>query len=179
MATMAVGAGMMGGRVAERPHAVRKPRTRTESIAERNHRLFEEQRKARRGPALEVFFAKHLDNSRIVKANDPERQREMRSFTMVMSVLFLLVMVYVWQHFAAIEVGYHVETQKVQVEQLREQNRELRLTEAQLTDPGRIDQMARKMGLDAPLPGQMVHPDGSEAKSAALAQVNVPVVITY
>ena len=29
-------------------------------------------------------------------------------------------MVYVWQHFSAIEIGYHVEAQKPQVEQLRE-----------------------------------------------------------
>jgi cell division protein FtsL len=174
MATMAIGAGMMAGRAAERP---RTARGRAETLAERNRRLFEEQRKARRGPALEVFFAKHIDNSRIVKANDPERQREMRSFTMAMSVLFLLVMVYVWQHFAAIEVGYHVESQKVQVEQLREQNRELRLTEAQLTDPGRIDRMARQMGLDTPQPGQVVRPDGSDAK--ALAQASVPLAGTY
>jgi hypothetical protein len=60
---------------------------------------------------------------------------------------------------------------------LREQNRELRLTEAQLTDPGRIDRMARQMGLDTPQPGQVVGPNGSDAK--ALAQASVPVVGTY
>ena len=69
----------------------------------------------------------------MVKADDPERRREMRTFTAVMSVLFLLVMVYVWQHFSAIEVGYKIEAQKQQVEQMREQNRQLRLSEAQLT----------------------------------------------
>ncbi len=177
MATMAIGAGMMAGRVANE-RALMPARRRTETVTERNRRLYEEQRWARRGPALEVFFAKHLDNSRIVKANDPERQREMRSFTVAMSVLFLLVMVYVWQHFAAIEVGYHVESQKVQVEQLRERNRELRLSEAQLTDPNRIEQLARKMGLEAPLPGQMVRPDGADANGAVMAQASVPVVGT-
>ena len=55
-------------------------------------------------------------------------------------------MVYVWQHFSAIEVGYQIEAQKTQVEQMREQNRQLRLTEAQLSDPGRIDQIARQLG---------------------------------
>ncbi len=177
MATMAIGAGMMAGRAAAKESAP-NTRRRTETLTERNSRLFDEQRGARRGPALEVFFAKHIDNSRIVKANDPERQRDMRSFTMAMSVLFLLVMVYVWQHFAAIEVGYHVESQKAGVEQLREKNRELRLSEAQLTDPNRIEQIARKMGLEAPLPGQMVHPDGSQAGGAVMAQVSVPVVGT-
>src|ERR1700710_1497521 len=149
---------MMGGR--------RQPQSRTQSLAERNRELFEAQRRARRGPTPEVFFTKHIDNSRIVKADDPERRREMRTFTAVMSVLFVLVMVYVWQHFSAIEIGYHVEAQKIQVEQLREQNRQLRLSEAQLTDPGRIDRIAKQLGLDAPEPGQVVRQDGEGGNAA-------------
>ncbi len=130
------------------------------TLAEHNQSLFETQRRARRGPTPEVFFAKHIDNSRIVKADDPTRRKEMRQFTVVMSVLFALVMVYVWQHFSAIEVGYRVEAQKTQVEQMREENRQLRLSEAQLTDPQRIDVMAKQLGLAAPQPGQVVRPDG-------------------
>jgi len=141
--------------------------------AQRNRELFELQKRARRGPTPEVFFAKHIDNSRIVKADDPERRREMRTFTATMSILFLLVMVYVWQHLSAIEVGYQVETQKLQVEQMREQNRQLRLTEAQLSDPGRIDQIAKQLGLDAPQPGQVVRPNGS-SNGAVLAQTASP-----
>lgn len=147
-------------------------RGRIGTVPERNRNLYEMQRKARRGPTPEVFFTKHIDNSRIVKADDPERRREMRTFTAVMGVLFLLVMIYVWQHFSAIEVGYHIEAQKQQVELLREENRQLRLTEAQLTDPGRIDRIARQLGLDAPQPGQVVRPDGSTVANApVLAQL--------
>ena len=98
----------------------------------------------------------------------------MRTFTATMSVLFLLVMVYVWQHFSAIEIGYQVETQKTQVEQMREQNRDLRLTEAQLSDPGRIDLIARQLGLNTPQPGQVVLPDGSGANVPVLAQASTP-----
>jgi cell division protein FtsL len=93
-----------------------------------------------------------------------------------MSVLFLLVMVYVWQHFSAIEVGYQVETQKHQVAQMEEENRQLRLTEAQLSDPGRIDQIARQLGLDAPQPGQVVRPDGSGSNVPVLAQASAPAI---
>jgi cell division protein FtsL len=142
----------------------------------RNRELFELQQRARRGPTPEVFFAKHIDNSRIVKADDPERRREMRTFAVTMSVLFLLVMVYVWQHFSAIEVGYQIEAQKHQVEQMREQNRQLRLQEAQLSDPGRIDQIARQLGLDVPQAGQMVRPDGSGMNVPVLAQASLPAV---
>ena len=90
----------------------------TDARTLRNLELYELQRRARRGPTPEVFFAKHIDNSRIVKADDPERRREMRSFAATMTILFVLVMVYVWQHFSAIEIGYQIEAQKTQVEQL-------------------------------------------------------------
>jgi cell division protein FtsL len=145
---------------------------RPASIAALNRERYDAQRTQRRGPTPEMFFAKHIDNSRIVKADDPVRRREMRTFTVVMSVFFALTMIYVWQHFSAIEVGYRVEAQKTQVEQLREQNRALRLTEAQLSDPGRIDRIARQLGLDVPLPGQVVRPDGlAVGAQPVLAQV--------
>src|ERR1700733_3696322 len=143
-------ASAMAGQQMELMGARVQPQSRVESLTARNRALYETQRRARRGPTPEVFFHKHIDNSRLVKADDPERRREMRTFTAVMSVLFLMVMVYVWQHFTAIEVGYQVEAQKQQVLQMQEQNRQLRLSEAQLTDPGRIDRIAEQLGVDLP-----------------------------
>jgi cell division protein FtsL len=171
MSTLAAGFDMRNeGRIA---------RPRTQSIAERNRAAFELQRKARRGPTPEVFFAKYIDNSRIRKIDDPEHRKEMRTFAMTMSVLFLLGMIFVWQHFSAIEMGYQIEAQKQQVEQLREQNRQLRLTEAQLSDPGRLDTMAKQLGLGEPQPGQVVRPDSSPAAATAVAQVATPAVHAY
>jgi cell division protein FtsL len=83
-------------------------------------------------------------------------------------------MVYVWQHFSAIEMGYNIEAQKVQVEHLSEQNRQLRLSEAELTDPERIDRIAKQLGLDAPQPGQVVRQDGSDSMAPVLAQAHTP-----
>jgi cell division protein FtsL len=149
--------------------------SRNQSIAERNAALFELQRRARRGPTPEVFFTKHIDNSRIVKADDPQRRRDMRRFATVMAFLFLLVMVYVWQHFSSIEYGYRVESQKQQLEDMREQNRDLRLSEAKLSDPGRIDRMAKQLGLDVPQPGQVVSSDGAmDSNAPAMAQAVIP-----
>lgn len=165
------------GHLAEAParsHSRRESSGRPASIAALNQQRFEAQRLQRRGPTPEMFFAKHIDNSRIVKADDPVRRREVRTFTVVMSLFFALTMVYVWQHFSAIEVGYRVEAQKTQVEQLREQNRQLRLAEAQLSDPGRIDRIAKQLGLDAPLPGQVVRPDETGSAQPVLAQNLVP-----
>src|ERR1700753_668549 len=92
-------------------------------IAYRNLHLFAAQQRARRGPTPEVFFPKRLDNSRLVKAADPVRVREMRIFTAAMSILFACLMFYGWQHFSAIEVGYKVEAEKALKAQLEEQNR--------------------------------------------------------
>ena len=169
MAAITMNMGMMG------------TKNRAESLAERNRELFDQQRRARRGPTPEVFFTKHIDNSRIVKADDPERRKEMRMFSAVMTILFALVMVYVWQHFSAIDIGYKVEAQKTQVEQLREQNRQLRLNEAQLTDPQRIDVIAKQLGLDAPQPGQVIRPDSDATSGLApiLAQAGSPTPATY
>jgi cell division protein FtsL len=155
--------------------AGRAQRERAESFRDHNRTVFEQQRRARRGPTPEIFFTKHIDNSRIVKADDPVHRREMRSFTIAMSLLFLLVMTYVWQHFSSIEMGYSIESQKQQVEHLREENRQLRLTEAQLSDPDRIDKIAKQLGLDTPQPGQVVRPDGSFTNNGpVLAESHVP-----
>ncbi|MEO8735313.1 MAG: cell division protein FtsL [Edaphobacter sp.] len=165
---------VMAGQQIEMMGTRRRTQNRAATLEERNRELFETQRRARRGPTPEVFFTKHIDNSRIVKADDPERRREMRTFSAVMSVLFVVVMVYVWQHFSAIEMGYNIEAQKVQVEHLSEQNRQLRLTEAELIDPERIDRIAKQLGLDVPQPGQVVRSDGSDANAPVLAQAHLP-----
>ena len=74
-------------------------RARAESFRDHNRSFFEKQRRSRRGPTPEILMSKHIDNSRLRKTEDPERRREMRSFTIAMSLLFMLVMTYVWQHF--------------------------------------------------------------------------------
>jgi hypothetical protein len=165
MATMA-----MSGQGMERMHSRQPAQGRAASVAELNRKMFEMQQSRRRGPTPEMFFAKHIDNSRIVKADDPERKREMRRFSIAMMFLLAFTMTYVWQHLASIQVGYKVEAQKQQVEQLREVNRQLRLNEAQLSNPVIIDQKARELGLDVPQPGQVVRPDGIGAGAPVLAQ---------
>jgi cell division protein FtsL len=150
----------------------------TEWVAEHNALRMAAQRRGRRGPTPEALFSKKIDNSRLVKATDLARGREMRSFAIAMAFLLSLALIYGWQHFSAIEYGYRLESQKQQVQQLEEQNRELRLTAAQLADPARIDTMARAYGLAAPRPGQVVHPnaaaDGNAAVMAEAAPAPLP-----
>jgi cell division protein FtsL len=145
-------------------------------LLERNVSLLAAQQRARRGPTPEVFFVKKFDNSRLVKAADPVRVKEMRTFACAMAILFGLIMTYGWQHLSSIEYGYRIESEKQQVNQLEEQNRQLRLTEAQLGDPARIDQMARQLGLTVPHPGQVVRPETPIDPNAPVLAEATPVV---
>jgi hypothetical protein len=104
----------------------------------------------------EIYFAKSIDNSRLVKLTDRKRTKEMAQFTASVCCLFLLVMVYAFQHFSAIEYGYKIEAQKKQKDEMVEANRALRLEEASLRDPERIDVLARQMGLNSPEAGQVI-----------------------
>jgi cell division protein FtsL len=126
----------------------------------------------------EIYFTKPIDNSRLVKVEDPKRSKEMRQFGIALGCLFLLVMTYTWQHFKAIEYGYKIESQKIQRDGLIEMNRALRLEEASLRDPERIDTLARKLGLQSPTAGQVIRmdtamPDGGAPVLASVTPVSV------
>ena len=144
-------------------------------VAERNAELMAQQAaRRRRVRTPEFHFAHHIDNSRLVKASDPVRVREMRVFSGAVAVLFSLIMIYGLQHFSAIESSYRVETEKQTLNQLREENRQLRLNEAELTQPGRIDQLARGLGLASPQPGQVVYPSTRPDPGAPVVAQIVP-----
>ena len=114
----------------------------------------------------EIYFAKPIDNSRLVKVEDSRRTREMRQFGIALTCLFLFVMAYAFQHFKAIEYGYKIESLKAQRDSLVEMNRALRLEEASLRDPERIDRMARELGLQSPQAGQVVRMDSTPQEAA-------------
>jgi len=137
---------------------------------------------ARRGAWMgtpEIYFAKPIDNSRLVRISDSKRKREMFHFSVATASLFLLVMFYAWQHFSAIEYGYKIEALKKQREELVENNRSLKLQEASLRDPERIDVLARRMGLEPSMPGQVVRMDtASDGNAPVMARVTDVAVMT-
>ena len=126
----------------------------------------------------EIYFSKAIDNSRLVKIEDPNRGREMKVFGTALACLFLLVMTFAWQHFKAIEYGYQIESAKRELAGLTEMNRALRLEDASLRDPERIDLLARRMGLVPPEPGQVIRMEGNttDAQGPVMAS-NAPVMV--
>ncbi|MCU1307326.1 MAG: hypothetical protein JWN45_2021 [Acidobacteriaceae bacterium] len=137
----------------------------------------------RRGAAWmgtpEIYFSKNIDNSRLVKVTDHQRTREIAVFSASLACLFLLVMVFAFQHFSSIEYGYKIEAQKKQREELIEASRALRLEEASLRDPERIDVLARRMGLESPQAGQVQHLENAgDVSTPMMARVSDVAVIT-
>jgi len=59
-----------------------------------------------------------------------------------------------------------------------EQNRTLKLEEAGLRDPGRIDALARKMGLESPQPGQVVRLENQDSGAPVMASIRTVAVVS-
>ena len=128
----------------------------------------------------EIYFVKRIDNSRVVKVTDPKRRREMMTFGITLAMLFLLVMVYLWQHFSAIEYGYKIEQLKLERDTISESNSDLNLEEASLKDLSRIDRMALELGMQRPIDGQWQPMETATADPATpvMAKVNGIMVVS-
>lgn len=125
--------------------------------------------------APEIYFHKAIDNSRLVRSEDPVRKREMRYFTAAVVGCFLMVLLYLGQHCSAIEYGYKIEDLRAKRDQLADVNRTLELEKASLRDPKRINALATEMGLALPAVGQVERMDdmGTTDNSApVMAEAN-------
>jgi cell division protein FtsL len=130
------------------------------------------------GATPEIYFPRQIDNSRLVKMDDPARRREMKVFVASLVLLFAMVMIFGIQHYRAIEYGYTNEMLRMQRDTLAESNRQLRLEEASLREPARIDELAHKYGLQTPVAGQVIRMepgdnDSSVPVMARMAAVSV------
>src|SRR5258706_14031746 len=101
----------------------------------------------------------------------------MKQFMTALCCLFLFVFMYAWQHFKAIEYGYQIESAKRELNAATEMNRALKLEDASLRDPERIDVMARRMGLVPPVPGQVIRMDASVADATGPVLARASAVI--
>jgi len=111
----------------------------------------------------DVYFVKHIDNSRLCREVDREKRRECFCLLGLGVLVFLFVLLIAGQHFQCVRYGYQIEELKGQRGALEEWNHQLRLDQASLADPQRIDTLARrKLGLASPHPQQVIRMDGAE-----------------
>ena len=113
----------------------------------------------------EVYFQKAIDNSRLVKVDDPQRAHEHRVLVAALVIAFALVMTYAWQHMKSIQYGYQIETLKTQRATLENENSQLRLEESSLTNPERIEAEAARLGLQDAEPGQIILLDAATTRA--------------
>lgn len=111
----------------------------------------------RRPHVPEVYFVKHIDNSHLRREVDRRRSRQCYTLLGLSCLVFLAGFLLARQHFQGVRYGYQIEQLKAEVTSLQGKNRQLRLEEASLADPQRIESLAKKdLGLETPLPNQIV-----------------------
>ncbi len=121
----------------------------------------------------DVFFPKAIDNSHLVREIDPVKRRQCYALLRIGAVVFLFIFCFALQHFECMRYGYQIEQLKSERAALRVANQKLRLEQALLADPQRIDKLARAdLGLASPEPQQVVRLDGADSQSL---QPGVPV----
>jgi cell division protein FtsL len=124
---------------------------------------------AGRASLPEYYFVKHIDNSRLVREVDLACRRECFSLLGLGVVVFLFVLVFAWQHFQCVQNGYQLEHLKTERAALEDWNHQLRLEQASLADPQRIDTLARtRLGMVSPNPQQVIRVGGPEPAAATL-----------
>ena len=127
--------------------------------------------------SLPVFYSvKRNDNSRLRRQINPEQRREFLVLLGLSVVVFAFVFLFSWQHFQCVRYGYQIEQLKLQRDDFEQRNRQLRLEEASLADPQRIDTLARRSGLASPSPQQIhqVGAGGEEPASDSKWARNIP-----
>lgn len=138
---------------------------------------------AGRASSPEVYFKKDIDNSRlVVRQVGLEKLREYFNLVALGILVFSFLLVFSWQHLKCVQYGYEIQGLKTQRHELQESNRQLRLSEAALANPQRIDTLARKIGMVSPSPQQVIQcggvdaPSGQQGESAQYAS-NSPAVV--
>lgn len=124
-----------------------------------------------RAPYPEIYFVKHIDNSRLQREVDHEKRRECFGLLALGTLAFFCIMLFAWQHFECVRYGYLIQQLKQEQAETVERNHALKVQFASLSDPQRIDTLARsELGLAPPNPSQIIqigNPAGVNSGTAA------------
>lgn len=119
------------------------------------------------GSSVQVYWLKRIDNSRLVRQRDPGAFRDTLALLGGALICAVILLLCAWQHFQYIHAGYQLEEVQTRYDKVLEWNRTLRLEQAALLDPMRIDVLARhRLGLREPAAGQVI-PIGPQSPGSA------------
>ncbi len=119
----------------------------------------------------EFYTAKCIDNTRIIRHVEPAKVRDLYRTLALGGVLAVFCMLYIYQHFRCIDLSFQLESVKSQQADAAALNSALRLEIAGLSDPKRIDVIARRLGLTETLPTQVREYDAPTPTGAEVAAV--------
>jgi cell division protein FtsL len=105
------------------------------------------------------FYAKKIDNSRIIRQADPSSRGECWSAVGAAAVLLVLGASIVAPQVGSRLAGYKLEALKQERQSLLNEKRDLDVKEAGLLSPERLNDLARARNLTTPVPGQVIHLD--------------------
>lgn len=110
----------------------------------------------RKAVATEFYTTKRIDNSRVVRHAEPARMRNLYRTAALGGVMAAFFTMYIYQHFRCIDLSFQLEELKGKQAEATALNSALKLEIAGLSDPKRIDLIARRqLGLTETLPTQV------------------------
>jgi hypothetical protein len=106
------------------------------------------------------FYVKRIDNSRVVRAADPQaREACWKLIGSVVAAAVLLIAVLLPGAYGLL-AGYQIQTLKQEANRLANERVSLELQEADLLSPARMEEMARAQQFVDPAPQKVVYLDG-------------------
>ena len=130
----------------------------------------------RKNRTTEFHTVKRLDNTRLVRHVEPVKMRNLYRTVALGSVIAGFLLLYIFQHFKCIDLSFQLEAARTERVEAAARNSSLKLEIASLSNPKRIDTIARRqLGLSETLPSQ-VHEyqpvAGAEVAAAQILRVN-------
>jgi hypothetical protein len=116
------------------------------------------------------FYVKRIDNSRVVRAADPQaRQDCWKLIGSVVAAAVLLIAVLLPGAYGLL-AGYQIQTLRQDAHRLANQRASLELQEAELLSPARMEELARMQQFTDPAPQKVVYLDGQPQVAQNTAQ---------
>jgi cell division protein FtsL len=117
--------------------------------------------------SIEVVFEKRINNANVCRDVDVAQRRQYFLLTFLSAVFVVGLLLYGWQQYRWISLGYDIEKAKIKKQELLEYQRQLIVQEQIWAAPGRIDETARiDLGMVVAAPGQIVRLGSDEDWSA-------------
>ena len=109
----------------------------------------------------DIFFhIKRIDNSRVVRAADPQARQDCWKMIGSMVVAAVLLIAVLLPGAYSLLAGYQIQTLRQEAHKLANEQASLELQEAQLLSPARMQELARDQQFVDPAPQKVVYLDG-------------------